>query len=421
MNIKGFSFSAEPGSMDELLSFAWIDVNGFYRWFLLVFAFVAAFTLHLLFFSFSLLIPAVMTDLGLSHIQMSMVISICVFAIIIFRLVWGYISDLIGFSTAMKAALLITGIFSLLRGFSSSYEFLLLYQFLLGVGLGAIIPCLSNLVKNHFPEKSGLATGLYVSGFPFGEIASFILVPLLMDVYGDWRVILKFFGFWGLVVASLWFLLPVKTRGINGDKGEERGFEREAVIKLFRFKETWILAFSCIFTMGIYDTLCTWVPYILELRGFSPEVSGFITSMLPIGFLLSSPAIGFLSDKTGSRKNLVSILSLLSGPLTLSISLLQGFPLWTTTLLTGFCLTGAMTIIFVMPLDFPETRKLTGTALGFISSIGNIGTLLLPLIVGSILDATHSPLVTTLTLGLTVETIPLILSILKRRISTSTR
>lgn len=382
---------------------------------MLVLAFLTAFTLHLLLFSYSPLVPRMMSEMELSHAQASLVFSMCILAITVSRIPWGLLSDRVGFVRAMRSAMIIVGAFGLLRGVAFGYEALLALQFLLGVGFAAVLPCLPKLVNAHFPRGAGLATGVYVAGFPIGEMVSLSLTPYLLWLTGDWRGVFSVYGIWGLVLAILWLIL---AKGPARDEREgaltrAAGASRtpsfkEALGCMVRVRDVWILTGLCILSMGSYDAIVMWLPTMLETRGISPTAAGLTASILPLGFLLAGPSIGMASDRAGLRRPFIWILGLAGGLAILAIALSSEALLWLGIFLTGLCLTGILTLVLVVPTELSAVDEFVGSAVGVISSFGNLGSLLMPIAIGYVKDATGSFLPAVVMLAAITEITPIL-------------
>lgn len=353
---------------------------------MLALAFLTAFTLHLLLFSYSPMIPTVITEMRISHAEAGLIFSMSVLAIIALRIPWGFLSDRLGVKTTMKLAMAFVGAFSLLRGFSPNYWTLLASQLLLGVGFAAILPCLAKIVSLMFEEKAGLATGIYASGFPIGELVGLGLASnLLLGLRGDWRMVFKIFGAWSLVLAALWWRVDRKPQvAVMSARSTTK------IRDLIGMKQVWILTGLCIGSMGCYDTLLAWFPRILELQGIPAMEASIIASIFPVGFLLSGTVVGSLSDRAGLRKPFIWILGLSSAVLIVLTPRLGGPSLWGAMLLTGFTLSGILALVLAMLAEDSDLSGFVGSAVGLVSSVGNIGSFLLPIIVGFLIDVTGS-------------------------------
>lgn len=141
---------------------------------------------------------------------------------------------------------------------------------------------------------------------------------------------------------------------------------------------------------GGYDTILTWLPNILEIKGMPIMEVSITASILPLGFLISGPVIGTLSDRVGLRKPFIWILGAVSIVFIMLIPYTIQTLLWISILIVGFTLSGILTLILIIPTEHPEFSRFVGGAVGLISSMGNIGSFLFPVIVGFLIDLTGS-------------------------------
>ena len=132
-----------------------------------------------------------MEEMNLSYTGFGFVFSAAMISLILFRIPWGLIGDRIGYLNAFRIALPLSAAAALVRSFSPNYITLLLSQFLLGLGLASVLPCLPLLVKEWSPKTLGLSTGIYVSGFAVGNATALGITPHLLEMMGwrEWRVI----------------------------------------------------------------------------------------------------------------------------------------------------------------------------------------------------------------------------------------
>lgn len=380
-------------------------------------AFLTAFELHLLLFSYSPLISQIKLEMELSDTQAGLIFSMSILTLVLLRIPWGLLSDRIGFSTTLRLATTIMAVFGFLRGFAINYETLLVYQLLLGTGFAAILPCLPKLVEVWFPKKVGPTTGVYVAGFPIGEMVGLSFTPYLLASMGNWRNVFHVYGIAGLILTILWWTLAkepkISRREDLAHKLTPTTSLKGEFSSVLRMKEVWILTGLCICAMGCYDTIVTWLPRMLGLKNISPEIAGFIASMMPLGFLLAGPTIGTFSDGIGLRRPFIWILGFASGPVILAIGMFSDAPLWVAIFLAGFCTSGILTLVLIIPTELPEVTRLVASSVGVISSLGNIGPFLFPIAVGYLKDTTGSFLPATAMLA-TIAEATVILGLLMR-------
>ena len=351
---------------------------GKYRWVMISFSFIIAFLLHLLLFVTAPMVTQIMKEMNLSYADFGLVFSAAMISLLLFRIPWGLIGDRIGYLNVFRIALLISAVSAILRGFSSSYSTLLVTQFFLGLGLAAVLPCLPLVIKEWAPERTvGFSTGIYVSGFALGNFTALGLTPQLLTVM-SWREILLIDGGVAAGVAGLWWAL---AKGVVKEESELRLKDFTLVLKE---KYVWMLLLLMIVSMGSYDTLATWMPKVLEMK----ELSKVFASLLPLGFLLAGPVVGFLSDRLWDKRKILAFLGSVSCASVIGINYIP-FPLLLFCIfLAGFAITGVFTVALSSPAEDSRLSSSIGGVVGLISSLGNIGPLLMPVVFGYLIDVT---------------------------------
>jgi cyanate permease len=345
---------------------------------MLSFPFLIAFLLHLLLFATAPMVTVIIGEMGLSHAEFGLIFSAAMASLILFRIPWGFIGDKIGYLSAFKIALPISAASAMLRAFSPSFTGLLLSQFFLGLGLAAVLPCLPLILKEWSGEKAlGFSTGIYVAGFAAGNATALGLTPQLLGMM-KWRDILFVYSGLTAMVCGLWW-------GFARSSGKSRSEFRPAnFLNVLKVRYVWVLLFFMIASMGCYDTLATWMPKILEMKNLSKALASF----LPLGFFLAGPIIGLASDRFPDRKKTVAILGGVAAGAIIGVNYAP-FPLLLLCIfLAGFATIGVLTITLAAPAENEHLSASIGTVMGLISSMGNVGPLLMLVIFGLLIDYT---------------------------------
>lgn len=349
-----------------------------YHWIMLSFSFVIAFLLHLLLFATAPMVTQIMGEMHLSHADFGLVFSAAMISLLLFRIPWGIIGDRIGYLNVFRIALPISAASAILRGFSTDYSTLLISQFFLGLGSAAILPCLPLVIQEWASDRAlGFSTGIYVSGFALGNFTALGLTPQLLTILG-WREILLIDSGVATLVAGLWWGF---AKSFVKEKSE---FELENFTLVLKDKYVWILLIFMIASMGSYDTLATWMPKVLEMK----ELNKVFASLLPLGFFLAGPVVGLLFDRFWDKRIILAILGAVSCASIIGINYVP-FPfLLFCIFLAGFTITGVFTIALSSPAEHSHLSSSIGAVVGLISSLGNIGPLIMPVVFGLLIDVT---------------------------------
>jgi len=348
-----------------------------YGWRMLSFSFIIAFLLHLQLFATAPMVTVIMEEMGLSHASFAFLFSATMISLITFRIAWGFIADRTGYLNALKIALPISAASALLRALSPSYITLLLSQFFLGLGLAVVLPCLPLLVKEWSPKRLGLSTGVYVSGFALGNAAALGLTPLLLEMM-TWRDVLLVYSFVAAIVSAFWWGFA------RSSLKSTSGLKLENFARVLKDRYVWVLLFLMIASMGSYDTLATWMPKVLEMK----ELDKAIASFLPLGFFLAGPIMGLALDKFQNGKTVLALMGIVAAISIIGINYVP-FPLLLLCIfLSGFTSIGVLTISLAVPAKRERLSGSVGSVVGLISSLGNIGPLMMPVVFGFLIDAT---------------------------------
>lgn len=348
--------------------------------------FLATFNVHLLMFSYSPLVPSITSELALSNAEAGFLFSVSILTLMVFRIPWGIMFDHRGFKKTMTLALLLMGVFGLARGFAVDYASLLVTQFFLGVGLSGVIPAIPRLVSCWFPrQKIGLATGICLAGFPIGDFVALSLTPLLVSVFGGFRMVFQTYGVWCLLLVVLWWRFAHETE-VPSESSAQISLRSEFG-KLLRNRMVWVLTGLYFCAGGCYDTLLVWLPTVMQAKGFDAFSASFVATMLPAGFLFSAVVVGVFSDRLGLRKPFVLVMGAASGPAVLLTGVASGLPVYVMVFLSGLFTVGVLTIILAIPVETPSLSRSLSSVLGIVASLGNLGSFVLPTIVGTLRDA----------------------------------
>lgn len=351
--------------------------KGRLRWVMLSFSFAIAFLLHLLLFATAPMVTIIMSEMSLSHAGFGFVFSAAMISLILFRVPWGLIGDRMGYVNALRVALPISAASALMRGVSPNYLTLLLSQFLLGVGLAVVLPCLPLLVKEWSPKAIGFWTGIYISGFAVGNATALGLTPQLLSMV-RWREVLLIYGCIAMVISGLWWgLAKSYVKGTS-----EAKFNSFA--KLLKDRYVWLLLFFMMASMGSYDTLATWMPKVLEMKNLDKALA----SVLPLGFFTAGPVMGYLLDRFRNRESMIAVLGVAAAASIAGINYSSIPLLLVCIFVSGFTCIGALTISLTMPARHERFSSSVGSVVGLTSSLGNIGPLTMPVIFGFLIDVT---------------------------------
>jgi NNP family nitrate/nitrite transporter-like MFS transporter len=371
---------------------------------MLALGFLATLNVHLLLFSYSPLVRSITDELGLTNAEAGFLFSVSILALMLFRIPWGILLDRKGLKPTLGLALVLMGIFGLMRGFAVDYVTLLSSQVLLGSALSGVIPAIPKLVSFWFPrEKIGIATGICMAGFPIGDVIALAVTPILVAAGSGWRQVFQVYAVWALLFIFLWWKFAGKPPKNGMEQASSSHGVKRDFAKLLRMKDVWLLTGLYFCAGGCYDTMLLWLPNILQVEGLNPFTASLAASMLPVGFLFSAIVVSAFSDKVGLRKPFILLMGVVSGPIIFLAGTVAGLAAYALAFMVGLCTVGVLTLVLTIPVEMPRLSPFLSSALGVISSVGNAGSFLLPTLVGQIRDVSGTFLLSMVVLAVVGE------------------
>jgi MFS transporter, OPA family, glycerol-3-phosphate transporter len=149
------------------------------------------------------------------------------------------------------------------------------------------------------------------------------------------------------------------------------------VENIFKNKYLWVVAIANFFVYIVRYSMLDWGPtYLQEIKGAEVMGGGFGVFALEFGGIPSTLLIGWLSDKAGGRRGMVSLLCMI--PILAAFSGLYLNPAGNLGLdmfflaTVGFFVYPPVMLLGVYGLDL-TSKKAVGTAAGFIGLFGYLG------------------------------------------------
>jgi MFS transporter, NNP family, nitrate/nitrite transporter len=310
--------------------------------------------------------PFIKEALQLSPSQVSLMLSIPIFAGAIMRFPLGILAQYIGRKNATLVEM--GGIaIALMYGYFvvETFNDMLAMGVLLGIA-GASFGVALSLGSGSFPARyKGLAMGLVGAG-NVGTSISALLAPMLAQAYG-WKAV---YG-----MAALGLLIPITVMLVlarEPDDVDKHANFRDHIACLFE-KDGW--AFSVIYaiTFGGFIGLTTFLPsYYYDQFSVSKVQAGQLTMLA--AFMGAALRIfgGWISDHWGGINTLTAVLVVIT--LSLLACGLAGGSLVLTTLLLMLCFAalgaGNGALFQLVPLRWPAATAVAGSMIGEIGALG---------------------------------------------------
>ncbi len=299
----------------------------------------------------------------------------------------GVAIDWIGPRRMIGFSLLPLGLATFAFGYTDSVIFGLALQFAMGLAAGADFSACVKLIATWFDFKSrGLAMGLLTTASSIAVVATNASVPSLAKAYG-WTGVYQSLGAATLIAGALCFLtIRDATRRTVDDDAPPN------VAALFRNRDLVLLAIVGFGALWGTWGFAFWAnALMIKGYGIAPIRAGFITASFGIGAIISKPLIGLLSDLLGGRRKallvacfaMFTVMLLVFGTLKTETQFLIAAPILGVSAFVYTPLVAAM----VAEISGP---RLIGSAYGISNAFWQLGTVLVPLVVGQVFQASGS-------------------------------
>jgi sugar phosphate permease len=306
----------------------------------------------------------------------------------------GFVTDRVGPRLMLFFALAPLAASTFLFGLTTSFAMGLVLQGLMGVFAGADYAACVKVVAGWFARaERGTALGLFSTAPSIGVATANAIYPALLGVI-DWRTL--YWGLGGLTALVAMICLSLLTDLAPASAGERKvptsdsATWRRGLSAVCKDRNLALIAFA-----GFGANWGTWgfAFWALMVRGYqlSPLDAGVVALIFGVAAAVSKPVYGFLSDMLGGKRRNLIIYDLLA-----FTAMLMVFGFMHTK--TGFLLAApclGLTAVVYSPLlaamitERVEIRFMA-TATGVINAFWQLGSAIVPSLVGLVFAATAS-------------------------------
>ena len=195
----------------------------------------------------------------------------------------------------------------------------------------------------------------------------------------------------GLLVFIFFTVLDKRLDKEELDAGiaSEEEFKFNDVVEIARNRAFWYIAILCVlFYSAVFPFIKFATNLIVQKFAVTDTFAGYIPALLPFSALLLTPLFGGISDKKGKAASIMIMGSILLVfvHLLFSIPSLNSFPI-----AIGLVILLGIAFSLVPSAMWPSVAKIIphsklGTAYAMIFWVQNIGLMLVPLLIGYVLD-----------------------------------
>jgi MFS transporter, AAHS family, 4-hydroxybenzoate transporter len=242
------------------------------------------------------------------------VLSAALFGLAAGALSSGPLADRLGRKAVLLGSVLIMGAACLMSAFAGSLDQLVVWRFITGVGLGAVMPNAVTLMSEYCPDgRRATLTNAMFCGFPLGAAFGGFLAAWMIPQWG-WRSVLVLGGATPLVLTVLMALrLPESVRfmvaknqpverirsvlhRIAATVPDATSFVMHEKVVAITAKSGIGMVVSRSYLVGsvslwvayfmglvIFYALINWMPLLFKDAGLAPQTASLISALFPLG------------------------------------------------------------------------------------------------------------------------------------------
>ena len=359
--------------------------------------------------------PALAREWGVTKVALGPVFSAGLFGLMIGALLLGPLADRVGRKKIIIVSTVAFGLGALVTTLVQDVSSLIVIRFLTGLGLGGAMPNAIALTSEFNPRRRRATMVMIMfCGFSVGAALGGLLAAALIPQFG-WRSVFVVGGVAPLLLAPI---LAVKlpesvrflalTRGFDArvaqllllvnpgavfapatrfivDEPKLSGIPVKHLFTSGRTVPTLLL--WVVFFMSLLDLyfLSNWLPTVLNDFGASLSQAAVIGSMLQIGGVVGTVALGSVIDRFSFRAlALVYFAAVFAVGATGQLGHSAVF-VTVAIFAAGFCIVGGQIAANALAAGYYPT-SVRATGVGWALGIGRVGAIVGPLIGGALLD-----------------------------------
>jgi cyanate permease len=360
------------------------------RWYVLTLAAITCtFTVAMQQICMTVLFKEISEDLGLSLVEIGVIWGIPALSGLLVVFTGGLLSDRYGAKRVIGIACLLAGVAGALRGIAGDFTSLVLFTFLMGMGIW-VIP--ASVFKTNAAWFSGrplvIANSVISAGMGLGfTVGSLISATILSPLLGGWQNVVFLYGGISVIFGLLW-LLTVREMYLPGLANSISGVPlRQAISRVFPIKSLWFIGLTLLGYSACIQGVIGYLPTYLRNIGWTVAgADGTLAAFTGISALGAIP-LALLAGRLGLRKAVLFPVLVVTVVGIALLPMVDGAMVFVLMILIGVARDGFMAICLTMSTETEGIGVVyAGTAMGLAQTVLNVGSLISPPLGNSLAD-----------------------------------
>ena len=328
--------------------------------------------------SLSAMMPILSKQMHLSAVQKSIAVALPVLLGSLGRIPLGMLTDRLGGRSVFTAVMILSIIPAFLMGGVQDYAHLLVYGFLIGIGLASFSVGVGFVSGWYSAERQGFALGVYGAGNIGQSLAAFG-APVIAAAFGfRW-------GFWTFgALLAVWLVVFALAARNAPRTGATKSLAE--TVRPLSDRRSWVLSLYYFLTFGGFVAMAIYLPiFLTEMFHLTAQDAGMRTAGFVVLATAMRPVGGILADKVGGRRILKWVF-----PFTGVMALFLACPLMATFTVGALGVAAAIglgngAVFKLVPEYFPSS---VGSVTGLVGAAGGLGGFFPPLVLGFVKQET---------------------------------
>ncbi|NVM91923.1 CP family cyanate transporter-like MFS transporter [Variovorax sp. SG517] len=261
---------------------------------------------------------------------------------------------------------------------------------LAGAGVGLVQALMPGVVKQAYPARIGVMTGLYSAAIMGGGGLGAMASPWVAHAFGgaqpDWHAGLAIWAL--LAVFALLYWLNMRRIEFTS-AAEAPGLRSLSWLRCFTSRRAWLLAACFGLINGGYTSLVAWLPHFYAQQGWTAQQGGSVLALMTAAQVVSALVMPAIARSRGRDLRPWLVLTLaaqLAGFCALTFD--APVPAVAIAVVLGFGLGGAFSLCMVLALDHLPNPAQAGALAGFMQGVGFMIAALAPFVTGWVREHT---------------------------------
>lgn len=336
-------------------------------------------------------LPEMILDLGLTHSQAGLFMSLFALPAIFLSFAAGWLVDRFGERLVGGLGLLVMGAATLSMTLADGFPLLMIARVGSGIGATLAVVALQRQVTRLFQGRSlGLPMGISGSAIPVGIILVLNVAGPLAEAQG-WRVVAGRVGGVTMAVAVIYVLANAlifkgRSLGLGDTSAADEPTADQKTAQAQGMRILWYAGVVWFCANGAMTAFMTFAPDNYLTLGFGVQSRGLFTSIPMWCSAALGPVAGWLADRHGGKPAFIALGMTL---MAVCLALIPGNAV--SPLLIGVGLGTALAAMVTPLLTLPGqimSPAYVGRAFGLLSTCANLGIFLVPPLAGLVRDHT---------------------------------